>query len=93
MEVGLDLQSPTVIQFGDLEVVAKAVMPRLNDPVVEAMQVERMRELLRAASELVRVLSMHTQLRSSIAAERMGLRISQKTRARCTVRSISTPNR
>jgi hypothetical protein len=53
--------SDVTIDLRDLEVVADAVMLRLDDPGAEAQRVARMRELLWSASELTRALSLHTQ--------------------------------
>lgn len=49
------------IPLADLETVSKAVMLRLEQPEQEERRVHRMRELLRAASELNRALALHTQ--------------------------------
>jgi hypothetical protein len=61
MEVSPNNRSGVGISLGDLETVSEAVMLRLDDPEQETLRVARMRELLWAASELTRALSIHTQ--------------------------------
>ena len=69
---------PVVLDHDDMQVVAEAMMLRLQLRGGEARRIERMRHLLTAASELCRALSAHTHhalvncqgsLRSSAPAE------------------------
>lgn len=61
MERKSDNHTNAGIAAADLEVVSKAVMLRFDSREAEEARVNRMRELLWAASELTRALSVHTQ--------------------------------
>ena len=51
---------PVVIEHDDMQVVAEAMMLRLQLRGSEARRIERMRQLLTTASDLCRALSAHT---------------------------------
>lgn len=55
------IRSTGLLTLHELELVSEAVMLRLTDSDAEVARMSRMRELLWAASELTRALSLHTQ--------------------------------